>query len=728
MKKNISINLFGTLYAIDEDAYALLEKYMDSMKSYFASQEGGEEIADDIEHRVAELLWQQKQGGAEAVNIDDIKNIIKTIGNPADFEAEAGTEGSEYAEEVKDENNEETTKTTGTYESNNYSQHYGNSFDSFKQRMAGRHLYRDPFRKVLGGVCSGLSVYFNYGDPVMWRLAFVLIPILMPVVTSIFTSITGFFGLNFTLTFPVLLFWVPVLYVVLLIVIPEARTPEDRLRMQGKEVNPENIQEEVLNEANGIFGGTQYYSTYNSYSSSKTTSGSSYSTSSSAQKSSETEGETTTESVNENSNATDATSSSFTDNSSASQTQTKSADEEKAERERRARVASEQYYYYKKNQSSTGANVAKGCGIGCILVLFSPFIVALFVVLFMILMFAFIGVMVPFGLVFGDHSTFHLNIGPSMSWGDEYISWDMIAQDYPWVVFVGSLAAIVFVIIPLYALFRRLKSDRNRYSAGTRTAFAVTWIVSLVVAVGSLAFIQMRYQKECSEAFRAYNSKQKAEHTINGIEYNDTDFRFFTNNGWQMIEADNCSEDRYTYDGMYMNGDRDVRYLDACCDDWDSAVRYTARATETLQPGRYRLVANCRAENKGSYIYCYNDKNGKDKTMKYADIPAFGDNGGNIWQVLVDSTYKADPIVKSIVDEFKNEPVGREDDEVITKGKQILDANWGEGFGWSVVYIDDIVVKEPLTYCYGVTTVKDGKCVAKGWFSATDFRFVRIGD
>ena len=42
MKKNISINLFGTLYNIDEDAYNLLENYLDSMKRYFSRQEGGE--------------------------------------------------------------------------------------------------------------------------------------------------------------------------------------------------------------------------------------------------------------------------------------------------------------------------------------------------------------------------------------------------------------------------------------------------------------------------------------------------------------------------------------------------------------------------------------------------------------------------------------------------------------------------------------------------------------
>ena len=60
MKKNITINLFGTLYNIDEDAYQLLDNYLQSMKRYFSSKDGGEEIADDIEHRVAELLWEMQ--------------------------------------------------------------------------------------------------------------------------------------------------------------------------------------------------------------------------------------------------------------------------------------------------------------------------------------------------------------------------------------------------------------------------------------------------------------------------------------------------------------------------------------------------------------------------------------------------------------------------------------------------------------------------------------------
>ena len=89
MKKNISINLFGTLYNIDEDAYNLLESYLRSMQRHFSRQEGGAEIADDIEHRVAELLWQRREAGMTAVDIKTVKDIIDTIG---DAEQIAGSE------------------------------------------------------------------------------------------------------------------------------------------------------------------------------------------------------------------------------------------------------------------------------------------------------------------------------------------------------------------------------------------------------------------------------------------------------------------------------------------------------------------------------------------------------------------------------------------------------------------------------------------------------------
>ena len=75
MKKNITINLFGSLYAIDEDACKLLEQYLDNMKRYFSQREDGDEIVDDIEHRVAEIFTDMRAEGIQAINIDHVRDI-----------------------------------------------------------------------------------------------------------------------------------------------------------------------------------------------------------------------------------------------------------------------------------------------------------------------------------------------------------------------------------------------------------------------------------------------------------------------------------------------------------------------------------------------------------------------------------------------------------------------------------------------------------------------------
>lgn len=232
MKKNITINLYGTLYAIDEDAYNLLERYLDSMKSYFRNKENGEEIADDIEHRVAELLWEQKQEGHDAVNIEMIKEIISKIGNPEDIANDGENINYDSAETKNEESSfskragqftEDAVKTTG------------NIFEKFSSRIRGRRFYRNPNDKIVGGVCSGLAEFFMTGDPLWWRLGFVLLT-LITMGTHRF-----FFFDSFSLA-------VPALYIILLIIAPVASTPADRLRMKGQKVSPENLKEQVISE------------------------------------------------------------------------------------------------------------------------------------------------------------------------------------------------------------------------------------------------------------------------------------------------------------------------------------------------------------------------------------------------------------------------------------------------------------------------------------------------
>ena len=239
MKKNITINLFGSLYCIDEDAYALLQKYTDSMKSYFARQEGGEEIADDIEHRVAELMWQKKEEGNEAIDIDMIKEIIAKIGNPAEIDGkeEAAEESTKHSGSAGN-----TSFTTGSNNTENTAESKSGNSTQNRWNLNDRHLYRNPKDKKLGGVCSGLALFFNGGkdtginDATFWRL--------------------GFLGLTVFLMF-YMPYWmpdvvnisVPVIYIILWIIMPEAKTPEDMLRMKGEDVTPENINAEILRES-----------------------------------------------------------------------------------------------------------------------------------------------------------------------------------------------------------------------------------------------------------------------------------------------------------------------------------------------------------------------------------------------------------------------------------------------------------------------------------------------
>ena len=204
MKKNITINLCGRLFQIDEDAYEMLQHYIESLRQSFGRQEGGDEIVDDIEARIAELFDELRQQGTEAITIDHVKEIITRIGEPEQL--------------------------TGDKEEQPNGESDGHHYDSFRtaadsireeirSRTAGKKLYRNPKDKMLAGVLSGFAAYTNT-DPVLWRLLTVLF--------------TFFYGTGL------------ILYIILAIVLPEAKTPEQLLQMKGKEVTPQNLADVVV--------------------------------------------------------------------------------------------------------------------------------------------------------------------------------------------------------------------------------------------------------------------------------------------------------------------------------------------------------------------------------------------------------------------------------------------------------------------------------------------------
>ena len=87
MKKNISINISGIIFHIEEDGYDKLKKYLDTINSYFSTYEDSEEIIADIEGRIAEIFLGKLTEGKQAVTAKDVAVLIKTMGSVADFEA-----------------------------------------------------------------------------------------------------------------------------------------------------------------------------------------------------------------------------------------------------------------------------------------------------------------------------------------------------------------------------------------------------------------------------------------------------------------------------------------------------------------------------------------------------------------------------------------------------------------------------------------------------------------
>src|SRR2546423_511730 len=89
MKKVININFQGRVIPIEETAYDILKQYVESLRRYFANEEGRDEIINDIEGRIAELFSERLKKGAVCITDEDVQAIMASMGRPEDFEAEA---------------------------------------------------------------------------------------------------------------------------------------------------------------------------------------------------------------------------------------------------------------------------------------------------------------------------------------------------------------------------------------------------------------------------------------------------------------------------------------------------------------------------------------------------------------------------------------------------------------------------------------------------------------
>jgi phage shock protein PspC (stress-responsive transcriptional regulator) len=297
MKKVININFQGRVIPIEESAYEILQHYTDSLRKYFAKEEGRDEIINDIENRIAELFTEDLKKGSACITDQHVQTVINSIGKPEDFDGEgaaeagattgaAGASSTSYTmpEEPRGSlyRNENDKVLGGVCSGLAYYLKidpaivrvlfalvtlggFGSGIPLYiilwivlpakgMQANMRRRLYRNPESKVIGGVASGISAYFNI--PVWVPRVIFALPLIIGVFHSIFRNV-WFFG-NFD-AFPDLVFGgfggtLFLIYVILWMVIPEARTASEKLEMRGEKVDLESIKNSVQEELQGVKG------------------------------------------------------------------------------------------------------------------------------------------------------------------------------------------------------------------------------------------------------------------------------------------------------------------------------------------------------------------------------------------------------------------------------------------------------------------------------------------
>lgn len=265
MKKTFTINISGSIFHIDDDAFEKLQKYLHMLNRHFGTAIEGQEILQDIEARIAELFIEKTNNKAEVITDAMVDEVIARMGKPEDFMEQEEESGKAQPE----------------------------SASATNESQVGRRLYRDGDNKVIGGVCSGLATYFKI-DPVIVRvifivangvslLAYIILWIAVPeykttastneppgrrrlyrdgdrrVLGGICSGMAAYFNMDIAMIRVIffLMFFVIgpfnlLLYFILWIVVPKAKTTAQRLEMRGKEATVSNIEKSIKEEMNEV--------------------------------------------------------------------------------------------------------------------------------------------------------------------------------------------------------------------------------------------------------------------------------------------------------------------------------------------------------------------------------------------------------------------------------------------------------------------------------------------
>ena len=263
MKKTLSINIAGIVFHIEEDAYATLDTYLKSIHAYFKNFEGAKDIVDDIEARIAEKFWNIRETEkTEAITQVHVEALIASLGTIADFqeiEEEDVKKDQTFNEAPKSVFSKSFRRDLSNKKLGGVASGIANYFEidpiwvrvimvvgffglipllyvgnfvfwayvicwiaipgEFNvEAKSYRKFYRDPEKKVIGGVMAGIAAYTGWDIGLLRILA----------VISLF-----FFGSG------------AVAYIFILAITPEAKSLTDKMEMTGEPITLENIERNI---------------------------------------------------------------------------------------------------------------------------------------------------------------------------------------------------------------------------------------------------------------------------------------------------------------------------------------------------------------------------------------------------------------------------------------------------------------------------------------------------
>ena len=187
MKEITRIHLAKTPYDIELDAKEVLQKYLSEIKQMM----GSEDVMYEIEARMVELFGERGVQSNGIITMSDVEDLRSKMGLPKEFSDSESNEDSQA--------------------------------DLTPSNSPAKRLMRDTDNAIFGGVCAGIAAYWGI-NPLWVRLLFIISPFI---------------------TFGTAL----LVYIIIWISLPEAKTAAEKLQMRGEPVTLDSLKKAANNSA-----------------------------------------------------------------------------------------------------------------------------------------------------------------------------------------------------------------------------------------------------------------------------------------------------------------------------------------------------------------------------------------------------------------------------------------------------------------------------------------------